>query len=91
MSLIKWKTTGWSTEIQKIEIARETDSSIFLASRHGERREAKRTGYHIYHDSWEDARTHLMEAEAKKELHARASLDKALKNIGILSSMAEPK
>jgi hypothetical protein len=92
MSLTKWKTSKWSIEIERIEIERETDASVFLKTRRGDsRREAKRSTYIVYHDSWSDAREYLIAREEGLKLAAGSMLDRALKNISDLDSMAEPQ
>ena len=89
--IIKWKTGGFNALIARVECTRETDASIFLMSGTRERREAKRSAYYVYHDSWVEARDYLLEKEKSKEIAARSKADKALEQIQFLESMAEPK
>lgn len=90
MPIVKWKTGSVSELIKRVECSRQTDASVFFPAWNGERREAKRSSYHIYHDSWEQARDYLLEKEKRNERAARSRLDFALKQIERLKSMDEP-
>lgn len=91
MSIVKWKTGGSRVLIARVECSRETESSVFFFAWNGERREAKKSSYHIYHDSWSSARDYLLEREKRNEQSARDKVERALRQIELLNSMAEPK
>lgn len=55
--MMKYKTERWSHDIQEAEVTKDTDLSVFLADGS---RELKVTQYHQWHDSREEARSHLI-------------------------------
>ena len=55
--MLKFRTNAWGNKlIEPVEIDRETDSSVFI----GKNRNAKRSSYHNYFDTWEDAKAFLL-------------------------------
>lgn len=67
--MIKYRTGSviGSKLIEAVEVERETESSVWVKStwngKEQVNRELKRTGYHNYFDTWEEARLFLMEKE----------------------------
>lgn len=55
--ITKFKTSGINfSKIDKVEVERETESSVWI----GGRRRSKNTDYECYHDTWNDAKCHLI-------------------------------
>jgi len=75
-------------KIEEIEITRETEQSVFLLNHRGkECREAKKSDWHQYHDTWEAAHAALIgKAEVKIE-DARARLQSAQDFLGNVKGM----
>jgi hypothetical protein len=78
--MIKYKTGSlWSSGIEQVEVVRETESSVFVMYGTKERRESKRTDYHNFHDTYENAIQWYIEG-AIKEIHsAKSRLESAEK------------
>lgn len=81
--LIRFRTNYSEDVIEKVEVIRETKEFVYVPSRpmsklqKAERREAKRSDFYNYHDTWEDAHSFLLErAEARVE-GARERLERA--------------
>lgn len=58
--MIKYRVNGWKEEIEKIEVERETEHFIVLKDKwyNGKNRRESKEGYF---DTWEEARSHLVE------------------------------
>lgn len=80
-------------EIKEVEIVRETASCVFVPwekSKYcpsGERKEAKKTGWHEYHDTWEGAHAALMTMAEDKVASARRGLELANSFAGNVKGM----
>jgi hypothetical protein len=59
-------------EIESFEILRETDKMVF--TKRG--RENKRSDFHNWHDSWDDAKKFLVAQAEIRVIKARATLDR---------------
>ena len=53
---------GWRQDITPVECERETDSSVFIKGR----RNAKRSTYECYYDTWDEAHSALVDAARHK-------------------------
>ena len=74
----KYRIGGYYVRIEEIEILRETESSVFIATTHSrkkEQREAKVSSYHQYHDTWEAAHKYLLEKASVRVASASRRLD----------------
>lgn len=73
----KYKTTGYNyipnAEIIKVEIEKETNTSVWIKRR----RCAKRTAYDCYFDTWEDAYAYILDLAQKVVISAQCRLDNA--------------
>jgi hypothetical protein len=96
--IIKW-LTKWRNDIERVECARETDSSVWLLTdllyRDGRRlktpqRQARACANHKYHDSWEQARDHLLVVAERRLVAARRELEKAQGAYGNIKGMKPP-
>lgn len=84
--MIKYKSGHYGERIEKVEVIRETENSVWL----GKHRTAKMSVYGCYFDTWDDAKQHLVDKAKRAVDGARdrltvtlAELDraKALKTI----------
>lgn len=90
--MIKYRTFGLWT-IEEVEVLRETAKTVVLISAASgkERREAKRSEYYNWHDSWEDAHNfQIAEAQRKVDL-IRLQLDRANGDLGRIKGQRKPK
>ncbi|MGZ3351739.1 MAG: hypothetical protein ACXU89_22660 [Xanthobacteraceae bacterium] len=96
MSIVKFKTSFSADKIEEIEVVRETEQSVFLpvnarflAGKKGvnERRDAKRSTYVQYHDTWADAHAFLV-GKAQREVESlRSRLEQAKGKLGQIKGM----
>jgi hypothetical protein len=84
--IVKWKTCSWSTDIQRVEVDRETEASVFR----GGFRHAKRSSAYSYFDTWEDARDSLLEREERNLALARRKLESAQGAVGNIKGLKPP-
>ena len=78
--MIKYKaSTSYSIDIEKVEVAKETDSSVFIFSEYKGKlvRRAKRSQYEEYFDSWKDAHACLELVHKQRVDTANRRLDEA--------------
>jgi hypothetical protein len=99
VSIVKYKTGWGDNKIERVEVLRETEASVYLArnsrvwskDEKGERREAKNSEFAQYHDTWEAAKSYLL-AKAENELtKARRMLQRAQDKLGNIKGMKPPK
>lgn len=100
MSIMKFKTGYSADKIEEVEVLRETEQSVFLrvnssslAGRKGtnERRDAKRSTYVQYHDTWADAHAFLV-GKAQRDVESlRSRLEQAKGRLGQIKGMKPPK
>jgi 2'-5' RNA ligase len=89
--MIKYRT-AWN-EIEALEVSRETKAQVVrvIGSHATERREAKRSEYYNWHDTWEDAHAFLIE-RAEAEVQAlRNQLEQAKGRLGNIKGMKPSK
>lgn len=56
--MIKYRTGGFGVNlIETVDVERETEHSIWINGR----RNSKKTSYHKYWDTWQEAHEHLLE------------------------------
>lgn len=61
--IIKYRTGNYKNRVEKVEVERETKSSVWI----GGKRNAKVSGWHMYFDSFDDAKNHLI-AKVQREI-----------------------
>ena len=88
--MIKYRTC-WD-KIEAVEVLRETEKTVFLPGRgrRNEEREAKRSDYQNWFDSWDDAKAFLVAGAERKVETARMNLERAKGKLGQLRGMREP-
>jgi hypothetical protein len=94
MTIVKWKTSGTEfiqAVIQRVEVLRETEQSIYVTGYNGkERREGKETGYAAYHDTWEAAHAYLTLRASTKVAVARNELQRRQDLAGNIKGLKKP-
>lgn len=75
----KYKIEKYSDEIKTVQILRETEKSVFFNrfSNSSEFRELKRTEWHCYFDSFEEAKKYLLDRFKNKITSLKKQLNKA--------------
>jgi hypothetical protein len=95
--LVKFKTDYSGKTIERVEVIRETAASVYVAKNSvfgnakGERRDAKRSEYAQYHDTWADAHAYLMERAEERVTDARNRLQQASGHLGNIKGMKQPE
>jgi hypothetical protein len=75
----KFRTGGYGNKlIESVEIDRETESSVFI----GKNRNAKRSSYHNYFDTWDDAKAFLLKNAEDAAASIRRQLEVANGKLG---------
>jgi len=75
----KFRTGGYGNKlIESVEIDRETESSVFI----GKNRNAKRSSYHNYFDTWDDAKAFLLKNAEDEAASIRRQLEVANGKLG---------
>jgi len=88
MAITKYRTSSWRPEIEQVEVTRETEQSVFIACKSGsDRREAKRSSYTQFHDSWADAHVYLSQRAESNVASCRRMLEKANGELGNIKGM----
>ena len=73
----KYKTSGtWRARIEVVKIERETEQSVWIKGR----RNAKRTEYDCYFDTWDEAKAYLLKQAEAQLASARSRLEHAREN-----------
>ena len=70
--MIKFKTGGWGNDlIESVEIDRETDNIVFIMKK----RNAKRSSWHNYFDTFDEAKAFLIETAENEIASIRRQLE----------------
>jgi hypothetical protein len=79
--------------IELVEVERETENSVWVKSSSDSRgrRSAKVSGWAVYHDTWEQARSHLMDIAIKKADAGELALNNANNDLNKIFLLVEPK
>ena len=84
---IKYRT-GWHRDvIERIEVERETEHSVWV----GGSREGRWTSYHKYHDTWHNARAYLKDRVTNALKSYEKNAEDARKELAKISAMTEPE
>jgi hypothetical protein len=82
----KYRTGGWGKNlIERVAVEKETESSVWINGR----RNAKKTDYHSYFDTWDDAKRHLLTVAEKKVVGIRLNLERANDELGNIKGLRE--
>ncbi len=69
--MIKFVTDDYRPKIETVEIEKETAVSVWIKGR----RNAKRSYWRNYHDTWKDAKQFIMDAAEEKVSQLRLQLE----------------
>jgi len=87
--MIKYRTRF--KKIEAIEVSRETDKCMFYPSPSGrEVREAKRSDWQNWHDTWDEAHRFLLDEAEQEEKRAMLSLQAAQEKLENIKAMKKP-
>ncbi|KKN75898.1 hypothetical protein LCGC14_0376060 [marine sediment metagenome] len=93
--MVKYKTSGWGNDIDKIEIIRETKHSVWIKGKRWgescEQRCQKATRWDIYHNSWATAHAHLLGRATRNVESAKDRLEECEQNLREIQALKEPK
>lgn len=89
--MIKYKTSNYGVEIERVEVIRETAQCVFVVASGRERRESKSSEWSKYHDTWQQAKDFLVERETVRVEAARRILELAKGKLGNAKGLREPK
>lgn len=76
--------------IEKVEVLRETASSVWIATKIGDRRESKATDWFSYHDTWAAAHKVIADEAGKNIARAQDALHAAICHQTAVAAMREP-
>lgn len=88
--MVKYRTVF--NEIKACEVLRETGNFVYIKRSNGkERREAKFTCWQSWHDTWEEAKAHLIAEQVKKVDALREQLNREFHKISELEALQPPE
>lgn len=69
--ITKYKTLSFETRIDKVEVEKETDKSVWVDGRSFR----KLSGYECYFDTFEEAKSYYLERAGSKVISAKKQLE----------------
>jgi len=85
--MIKYSTDSYSTKIVKVEVDRETESSVWIKGR----RTKKKSDFMTFHDSWKDAHCWLLSRAQSKLKYILIRYEERLSDVNAIEKMTEPE
>lgn len=87
---VKYKyRRGFSNEIEKVEITRETEKSIWLKVLSGERKAKKLSRYEVYYDTFEEAKECLIKSIKNNIEQAEIKIESELEELKEAEALKE--
>lgn len=86
--MIKYRTRF--REIEAIEVARETAGFVVMTGTRA-RKEAKRSDWSNWHDTWEDAHRFLLRIARERVVGTEADLKMAKSNLATIEAITPPQ
>lgn len=86
----KYRTCLIDPRIEEVECVRETEKFVFFDDEMGKYRLAKRSRYEVFHDTWDDAKEHLLEKSRRLLNEARAKARALETKVMQISAMERP-
>jgi len=88
----RYYTTRWNTEIEEKDVVRETDAFVILPDekRRKERREAKKSEYHLYHETWDFAHAYLLQRAKDRVAWSQSELEGRKNDLKVIENMQPP-
>lgn len=89
--MFKYETGGYvpGKPIREIEVIRETAAFVFVRLDSGRERKQSKKGYYCIHDTWEQAKAHLIEKEERELAGLLYRVQKCRSRLGTLKSMTQ--
>ena len=81
----KYRTVTYSNKIEVCEVERETDKSVWIKGR----RNDKITEFNRFHDSFEEAKQHLIDRHEKNIKRHRDEIHRSESELGTIRKMVE--
>lgn len=81
----KYRTNGRAIAV--VEVSKETEQSVWVDGR----RNAKRSEYYNFFDTWDEAHENLKDRAQRKVVSARRSLDFAMEDLEKIIAMRKPE
>jgi len=82
----KYRTGGWGKNlIEQVEVEKETEASVWIKGR----RNAKRTEYYNYFDTWDEAKLYLLTVAEAKVAAIRLNLERANGELGNINGLRQ--
>lgn len=79
----KFRTGGFRSLIESVEIERETDTNVWINGR----RSSKSTNYHKFFNTWDEAKAALV-AKAERDLsNAKRTVDRARSTLEAMKAL----
>lgn len=91
--LEKYRTSKWSSKPEPVLIVKETEHFISyrdLAFGKGTEQRNRKDGYYSFHDSWEEAKEHLVQRALVNLENANRALDRARSELWAVKRMKKP-
>lgn len=89
--MIKYRTVCWKPgTIEEIEVVRETPKMVEVITGRFRGMEAKQCDSHQYHDTWEDAKAHLVDVAETKLCRAMRGVDRRKEELQLAKSLRKP-
>ena len=83
--MVKYRTSNFSTSIERVEVERETEHSVWV----GGSREGRWTSYRKYHDTWHNAHAYLRDKATLRLESCQRNVEYARKALADISAMTE--
>lgn len=94
MPMIKYKASAWRNTIEAVEVAKETEKFVVIASNNafgtGTRREAKTSDYCRYFDSWGDAHQYHVDRVTISIAATERKLEQLKIELSAINEMKDP-
>ncbi len=87
----RYQTNHWDIKIEEIDVIRETDVFMILPQegRRKERREAKESDYHLYHETWVAAHAYLLQRAKDRITSTKSEWERQINELKIIENMKE--
>ncbi len=86
----KYRTGSYGKDlICEVEVVRETEKQVIIMGHTGDRREAKKSEYQNYFDTWEEAKEFLIIIAQNKVDDTEIKLENAKDKLGIIRGLRQ--
>jgi len=88
--IIKWKTTSWSSKIERVECTWETASTVVCTNGRSVWNARKMSEHVAYFDTWAEAHANLLNHAEKQTLDLCSQLNLAYEKTAKIKRMTAP-